>query len=111
MPGSGIAPYGLRYGGDVPLSENPLPKGKGFFGMLQRPDGGTSSELSADNMPLLVPTLSVSEIKHLLAGGQPTGEMLAKASAWAEQRRAQGLSPFAGPSDLRMDVADALGGK
>ena len=97
----GIAPYGMRYGGDVPLNMNPTPKGLGYFGPLQNSYGGVSTEISADNAPLLVPTLNVSELQLLLSGGMPTQDIYRKAADYAKGREASGLSPYFGSGELR----------
>lgn len=97
----GIAPYGLRHSGEGA-------KLNGFFGPLKRPDGSFSSELSTENdiggknveHPLLVPTLSFSEIQHLLADKEPTPEIYRKSIDHAAMRIQQGKSPFAGYGDL-----------
>jgi len=91
------APFGLR--------EDGTPKGKGFFGLLKRPDGGVSTELSITIgldgkevlMPLLVPTLTKKEIDLLLV---TTGikdvpkEIIDKAVSHAKKRMNGGESPF-----------------
>jgi len=79
------------------------PKGKGYFGILQRPNGGVSTELSAGvnfgneeiEIPTLVPTLTQEEVDYLLAGGKPTKEIMDKAFEHAKQRIFQGRNPFA----------------
>lgn len=100
-PQSGIAPYGLRHSGEGV-------KGKGWMGLLSRPDGGVSSEISSEDnvgeFPLLVPTLSKTEVNHLLSGKDPTDEIMQKAIQWAEFRRSQGLDPFAGGEDIKSPV-------
>lgn len=78
-------------------------KGAGFFGKLKTADGKIATELSISVeidgkeilMPLLVPTLTQSEITHLLAGKEPTKQIIDKAVAHAERRIEQGKSPFA----------------
>jgi hypothetical protein len=102
MTGMGLAPYGLRHSGEGA-------KGLGFFGALPHQGGGYSTEISSEfehngksvEHPLLVPTLDVSEIKHLLSGQEPTEAIYEKARAFALQRANMGLNPFAGPQDLR----------
>ncbi len=82
---------------------NGTPKGKGYFGTLQRPNGEISTELSVGvdfdgretEIPSLVPTLTQEEINYLLAGGKPTKEIMDKAFEHAKQRIFQGKSPFA----------------
>lgn len=103
--GKGLAPYGLRHSGEGA-------KGKGYFGELKRPDGEMSTELSSEfehggktvEHPLLVPTLSAQELSHLLGGGEPTPEIYGKAQAHAAKRLEAGMSPFAGPTEMRYPV-------
>ncbi len=99
--GSGIAPYGIRNSGQSV-------KGQGFFGMIPHAGGSGSSELSSEfdgiEHPLLVPTLSAEQIRHLLSGSEPTPEIYDKAESHALMRIKRGLSPFAGPEDLRYPV-------
>ena len=98
----GIAPYGLRHSGMAP-------KGLGYFGVLNRPDGGVSTELSAESdykgkpleYPLLVPTLDANEMSLLLKGGKPTPQIYEKAYQYAVNRMRSGMSPFAGWQELR----------
>lgn len=79
-------------------------KGTGFFGLLKRPDGAVSTELSVGveidgretEIPLLVPSLSKDEIDFLLGGGEPTEEIMSKAFEFAVGRIKGGKSPFAG---------------
>lgn len=83
------------------------PKGTGFLGVLQRPDGGVSTELSVgvdlgdgeEQIPLLVPTLTQEEIDHLLSGKKETKAILDKAVAHARKRKREGKPVFATPSD------------
>ncbi len=111
----GIAPYGMRYADS--LQSQPSAKGMGYFGMVPSNAGGggvgaSSSELSSAFMqdgkmiehPLMVPSLSIPEMQHLLSGAEPTAAIYEKAQAHALQRIKQGLSPFAGPQDLRYPV-------
>ena len=92
----GVAPYGMRHG-------SISPKGKGFFGDLKRPDGDSSTELSSEfeyqgkkvEYPLIVPTLSKSELDILLKGEKPTDDIYDKAESWAKFRIDKGMSPFA----------------
>ena len=89
------------------------PKGSGFFGELQRPDGDFSTELSIGvnlgkgemEIPLLVPSLSRKEIDYLLKGGEPTDEIVGKAVIHARQRMATGASPFAAENE-RFDLPE-----
>jgi hypothetical protein len=88
-------------------------KGTGFLGVLKRPDGGVSSELSIGvpingkqtDIPTLVPTLYGNEIKYLLSTPEDQiqtadpklfGRIKQKAIDHAQDRIDQGLSPFAG---------------
>ena len=95
----GVAPYGMRHG-------TITPKGKGYFGELKRPDGDSSTELSSEfeykggkvEYPLIVPTLSESEINLLLSGAEPTDDIYNKAESWAKFRIDNGMSPFASSS-------------
>jgi hypothetical protein len=99
--GMGLAPYGLRHSGEGA-------KGLGYFGALPSQDG-FSTEISTDfeqngktvEMPLMVPTLNPVELQRLLSGGEPTEDIYEKARSHAAMRMLQGLSPFAGPNDLR----------
>lgn len=83
-------------------------KGKGFLGVLKRPDGKVSTELSVGVnidgketlIPSLVPTLNKKEIDHLLNGGKTTKAIIDKAVAHARKRIADGKSPFADESDV-----------
>ena len=100
MPNNeGLAPYGVRHSGEGV-------KAKGYFGLLPHLEGGMSTEISSEDnkgeFPLLVPTLTKSEVNLLLSGKEPTDEIYQKAIQWAEFRRSQGLSPFAGQTELRI---------
>lgn len=85
------------------------PKGKGYFGILKRPDGSVSSEISVGvgfdgketEIPLLVPGLTDTQIAALLS--VPTDKVfslpeydniLKIAIEHAKKRMSQGLSPF-----------------
>lgn len=102
----GLAPYGIRHSGEGV-------KGRGYFGLMAGSEG-TVTELSAEDdsgeFPLVVPTLTAEELDRLLAGKEPTPEMLEKASSWAATRRKRGESPFASPTELRMPRPKAEGG-
>ena len=92
--------YGLRADG--------TPKGNGYFGVLARPDGAVSTELSIGvnfdgketEIPLLVPTLTQEEIDHALSGGKASEAMVQKAVDHARARMAAGRSPFADDKDV-----------
>jgi len=88
------------------------PKGNGFLGVLTRPDGKVSSEISIGVMingketevPTLVPTLTAAEKSWLLTHdiSDPTTipmPIQQKAIDFAKTRIAAGKSPFAGPED------------
>lgn len=89
-------------------------KGNGFLGLLKRPDGGVSSEISISTdviggkeFPLLVPTLTRPEIDKVLALDPsdpkffeklPSG-VVKKAEEYAIKRVRLGKSPFASPQE------------
>lgn len=107
---SQAAPYGYRQDGTA--------KGTGFLGVLQRPDGGISTEISIGvnidgrevEIPTLVPTLTKAEVQSLLNGDQPSPAIVQKAVDHARSRMAQGLSPFAN-SGVDYDTAAAAAGQ
>ena len=82
-------------------------KGRGYFGEIKRPDGAVSTELSVSvefdgkeqEIPLLVPTLSRSEIDRLIGGERPDDGMVRKAVQHARGRIAAGKNPFAEDGD------------
>jgi hypothetical protein len=117
----GLAQYGLLHSGQGA-------KGKGYFGPLSSQDIGDggpvdyslgaqpySTELSAENdeyeYPTMVPGLTREELDHLRAGHEPTDDIIRKAEAHAEKRRASGRSPFSQPDELRYPVPNMAGGK
>ena len=91
-------------------------KGSGFFGLLQRPDGKVSTEISIGldvggkeiNVPLLIPSLTFEELNYLLQSNVDSKDFLKnlppsimdKAYNHAEQRIKAGLSPFALPNEI-----------
>jgi LAS superfamily LD-carboxypeptidase LdcB len=95
-------------------------KGTGYLGVLNRPDGGVSSELSMGveidgkevQIPTMVPTLNPEEINYLL--NIPTDEdlmrteigkrIMDKAYNHAMMRMDQGLSPFYQEGEERQDT-------
>jgi hypothetical protein len=97
-PTGGLPPHGLRHGGNGA-------KGLGFFGPMAMQDGSYATEMSADDdvgqFPLIVPTLDRAELAALLSGQEPTAEMMAKAQAFANQRRAAGRDTFMEQGELR----------
>jgi hypothetical protein len=81
-------------------------KGAGFFGVLKRPDGGISTEISVGlpiggkemDVPTLVPTLTEDEKNWLLTHDikeKIPDSIMKKAKAHAEKRIKAGKSPFA----------------
>lgn len=86
--------YGLRADGTK--------KSTGFLGVLQRPDGKISSEISIGveingketEIPTLVPTLTKEEVNYLLDGNDPTDVIIKKAVDHAKIRMQNGQSPF-----------------
>jgi|GEM_PF-1004763 len=85
-------------------------KGSGFLGELKMQDGSDSvaTEISIGveidgqetEIPTLVPTLTKSEIDHLIKGGDPTDAIVDKAVAHARERIGDGKSPFANDGKL-----------
>ncbi|CAB4169979.1 LT_GEWL domain containing protein [uncultured Caudovirales phage] len=81
-------------------------KHQGYFGEIPAFDG-VSTELSVSIgfdgkehlVPSLVPTLTKSEVKHLVDGGKLTPAIEDKVVAHARKRIKEGKSPFAGPND------------
>ncbi|HEY0842471.1 hypothetical protein [Methylotenera sp.] len=85
-------------------------KGKGFLGVLKRPDGNISTEISIGvdfgkgetEIPLLVPTLSKKQIDVLLSlpdGEAPPDDIIDVAVNHAKKRLKDGKSPFADESE------------
>jgi len=104
MYGNRPAPYGLRA----------YPEGKGYGGqMMPKTSGwlGPSSDLNGNIMteygvgdekgdfPSMVPTLNQEELTQIISGKNVTDSAYKKAQEWANQRRAQGLSPFRDAED------------
>lgn len=88
------------------------PKGKGFLGVLKRPDGSVSSEISIGvnidgkevEIPTLVPTLSKSERDWLVNNdiSDPSkipSSIVSKATSFARTRIKAGQSPFASDNE------------
>lgn len=77
-------------------------KGSGFLGVLKRPDGGVSTEISIGvningkemEIPTLVPTLNKDEIDSLLRGDKPSRDIVNKAIEHANKRLSEGKSVF-----------------
>lgn len=89
-------------------------KGNGFLGVIQRPDGKVSSEISIGvniggkevEIPTLVPTLSEQEKSWLITNDVSDPHKIPmsiqqKAVDFAKQRIAAGKSPFAQPGEGR----------
>lgn len=84
------------------------PKGKGYFGPLKGLSGNVSTELSIgvnfdgkENLiPSIVPTLSKSELQHLLDGKEPTRKIVDKAVEFARRRAKEGKPFFAMDDDI-----------
>jgi len=90
-------------------------KGNGWLGVLRRPDGGVSSEISVGvniggketEIPLMVPSLTKSEVTTLLSSDPKDPNFFSKlppsikqkAVSFARDRIAQGQSPFASPNE------------
>lgn len=107
-PPSQVEAFGNRYNmGDAATAQ---PKGNGFLGPLQRPDGGVMSEFSIGvqingketEIPTLVPTLSKDQVAQILAmkDGDPLPAGVEQAAiAYAKGRMAAGKDVFAGPGE------------
>lgn len=96
-------------------------KGKGFLGVLQRPDGGVMTEYSVGvtingkqmDVPTLVPTLTKAEVKTLLNakdGERIPDTIVKKAADFARQRIADGKPVFAQDGEQTDIVMPATGG-
>lgn len=95
-------------------------KGTGFLGVLRRPDGGVSSEMSVGvtfdgketDIPVLVPTLTRAEVETVLKTDPKNGKLpptiVEKAAAFARKRLAAGKSPFAAPNETPDWAAPAV---
>lgn len=82
-------------------------KGDGYFGVLKRPDGGVSSEISIGvnmdgqetEIPALVPTLNPAEVRFLMSmdvsKDRVPDSIVQKAVDFARQRRRGGQPTFA----------------
>jgi hypothetical protein len=96
-------------------------KGTGYFGVMKRPDGDVSTEISVGvtfdgkevQIPLMVPTLSKEELDYLLNNpadkedllDTPIGKsIMDKAVNFSKQRAAKGLSPFYQEGEPRQAV-------
>lgn len=98
-------------------------KGNGFLGILKRPDGGVSTEISIGvnidgketEIPTLIPTLSKDERDYLLstpvdkireANPKLYSVIEQKAVDHAKQRLAKGRSPFVDAGDFNKSAVD-----
>lgn len=101
---------------DFGKREDGTAKGNGFLGVLKRPDGGVSTEISVGvnlngenvEIPTLVPTLTKSEVNSLLnlkEGEMPSNEIMDKAVEHARGRINKGLSPFASKGETQVTQA------
>lgn len=79
-------------------------KGEGWLGRIPMKDGSnavmTEQTIGVNiggkdvDIPLIVPTLSQSEIDELASGGKPSDSMVRKAVEHAKKRLAEGKSPY-----------------
>jgi len=106
---------GKRFDANDPSTYGTRPdgsqKGAGYFGLLKRPNGDISTELSIGvgiggkevDIPTLVPGLTKQEINYLLTTEpNPRGlpeSIVRKAVDHAKMRMAMGKSPFAEPGE------------
>ena len=99
--GQGIAPYGVRHDGMGA-------KGRGFFGLLQTPDGDQATEYSIGanvggmemEIPSIVPGMTPEQLQVVLGGNVPP-DVARLAVMNALMRQQSGKSPFASPTELR----------
>lgn len=88
------------------------PKGNGWFGSMQRPDGRASSEITIGvnidgrevQIPTMVPTLNAQELNWLMTNdiSDPSRipePIVRKAVDFAVRRIGEGKSPFPGPGE------------
>jgi len=102
--------------GEWGMRADGTPKGQGYFGTLQRPDGKVSTELSIGvnfdgkevDIPALVPTLSQDEIKYLLNNGKPTKAIVQKAVSHARNRMSQNKNVFAQEGEQMEELSPAV---
>ncbi len=94
------AQYGTRSDG--------TPKGAGFFGELNNPNGSVSTELSTEggalmpnaSIPLLAPGLTAEQVMSLQSGSRPTNAMYQNAQQNDFKRLQQGLPAYAVPGEM-----------
>jgi len=105
----GQSPNGWQ-SNDQDLRADGTKKGNGWLGILQRPDGGVSTEISAGfnldgkdtEIPLIVPGLSKDELDYLLNNDVQHPDFMKmmpnsitqKAVDHARQQMQRGLNPF-----------------
>ena len=104
-------PRGMSMGrpdyGYGPRWDTGLPKQRGYYGEIRRPDGGISGEISIGTdlgeIPTMVPGLTEAELRKLVTMNLDTDEMpdsiIQKAIDHAKMRRLRGLDPFATSND------------
>lgn len=99
--------YGNRWDENTKAYTGP-PKGVGYYGELQRPDGNISGELSVNvghgEIPAMVPGLSSQEMSAMLTtqdGEKFPDSVYKKAASHAAFRELNGQSPWAGINDSR----------
>ena len=104
--------------------EDGTSKGNGFFGVLARPDGGVSTEISMgtsdvdgteQQIPLLVPTLTPEEVQYLVSNppnsdwSNPVMQSIAqKAIEFAKTRKSAGQPFFAGNGEQQSGLVPNL---
>jgi len=112
----GGAPAAGKYG----LRADGTPKGNGYFGVVKRPDGNISTELSVGvnlggkevEIPTMVPTLTAQELQQLLSapdGQMPPESIIQKAVEFARQRQTKGLPYFAAPDEQAAPLPNGYG--
>ena len=92
-------------------------KGMGYFGVLNLPNGGITTEYSEGinlkgvemEIPMLVPTLTKEELNHTLHHVIPKKEetpkhIFLKALDHAKERLLQNKSPFASEEDTLINI-------
>lgn len=112
-----LGPYGpMGAGTQYGTRRDGTAKGEGFFGLMKRPDGGVSTEISASTdafggkeFPLMVPTLTPDELAGLLAVPMDDPDyyqkippnVLLKAQEFAATRQKFGAPFFADRQETR----------
>jgi hypothetical protein len=102
--------YGMRYQ-EPNIKNPPRPKGQGFYGEVNRPNGtGYSTEIGIGTdaygeIPTMVPGLTEQEMSFLLNmkdTDKIPESIISKAKSHAAWRRLQGQDPFAGINDNKL---------